>query len=121
MNHIRNVKKVKVLGYPFAGGQRRSGVELTPSWLQNQEWFKKLATSNTSVPIEYEEIAVSSSASNQYHFDLAQANGVELTAAEKLDARNIKNVIKSSQQLRNQTFKALKEGYYPIVLGGDHS
>jgi len=44
-----------------------------------------------------------------------------MTAAEKLDAKNIKNVIKSSQQLRNQTFKALKDGYYPIVLGGDHS
>jgi arginase len=121
MNHIRSIKKVKVLGYPFAGGQRRSGVELTPSWLQNQEWFKKLANSSTSVPIEYEEIAVSSGESNQYHVDLAKARGIEMTAAEKQDARNIHNVIKSSQQLRNQTFKALKEGYYPIVLGGDHS
>lgn len=27
----------------------------------------------------------------------------------------------SSTLLRNQTYKALKEGYYPIVLGGDHS
>jgi arginase len=30
-------------------------------------------------------------------------------------------VISSSINLRNQTIKALKEGYFPIVLGGDHS
>jgi len=26
----RAIRKVKVLGYPFAGGQPRGGVELTP-------------------------------------------------------------------------------------------
>jgi len=26
MNHMKNIKKVKVLGYPFAGGQGKSGV-----------------------------------------------------------------------------------------------
>lgn len=29
--------------------------------------------------------------------------------------------MQSSIALRNQTYKALKDGYYPIVLGGDHS
>jgi arginase len=27
----------------------------------------------------------------------------------------------SSEQLKRQTYQALNEGYYPIVLGGDHS
>jgi arginase family enzyme len=40
---------------------------------------------------------------------------------ETIEAKNILNVMSSSMNLRNQTFKALKEGYYPIVLGGDHS
>lgn len=40
---------------------------------------------------------------------------------ESVEAKNIVNVISSSISLRNQTFKALREGYYPIVLGGDHS
>jgi arginase len=34
MNKLtREIRKIKVLGYPFAGGQRRAGIELTPSWL----------------------------------------------------------------------------------------
>lgn len=40
---------------------------------------------------------------------------------ETIEAKNILNVMSSSISLRNQTFKALREGYYPIVLGGDHS
>lgn len=40
---------------------------------------------------------------------------------EMIEAKNILNVMSSSISLRNQTFKALREGYYPIVLGGDHS
>jgi hypothetical protein len=48
-------RKIKVLGYPFAGGQARSGVELTPGYLKSQSWFKNLASSR-NVPVEYEEI-----------------------------------------------------------------
>merc|ERR1712195_263415 len=100
---MRALRKVKVLGYPFAGGQGRSGVELTPSWL------------------EYEEIKVSSPNCNLFEVAKAQAAGKVFTEEELSDAKNIENVIASSTQLRNQTYKALKDGYYPIVLGGDHS
>jgi arginase len=63
----RRIRKIKVLGYPFAGGQGKSGVELTPSWLQNQCWFKNLANNSSSkIPIEYEEIQVSSGKSNSF-------------------------------------------------------
>jgi hypothetical protein len=71
---LRAIRKVKVLGYPFAGGQGRTGVELTPSWLQNQDWFKR-ASKDTRLPIEYEEIQVSSSKCNTYHVEKAMANG----------------------------------------------
>lgn len=37
------------------------------------------------------------------------------------DAKNAENVMRSSMVLRNQTYQALKQGYYPIILGGDHS
>lgn len=33
MKPLNGARRVKVLGYPFAGGQPRSGVEKTPSWL----------------------------------------------------------------------------------------
>ena len=52
--HFRQLKKIKVLGYPFAGGQGKTGVEKTPTWLQNQSWFKQLSQRNSH--IEYEEI-----------------------------------------------------------------
>ena len=55
--NMRAIRKVKVLGYPFAGGQGKSGVELTPAWLKKQKWFTKLA-------IEYEDVNVSSPNSN---------------------------------------------------------
>ena len=113
----RAIKKVKVLGYPFAGGQPLGGVELTPTWLQNQAWFKDLANSR-SMPVEYEEIAVSSPHCNSKQID-KQADGP--AAGEHVDAKNIDHVIASSEQLRNQTVKALQDGYFPIVLGGDHS
>jgi arginase family enzyme len=30
---ISNMNKIKIIGYPFAGGQNRDGVEDTPTWL----------------------------------------------------------------------------------------
>jgi arginase len=66
------------------------------------------------MPIEYEEIKVTSPLCNKEHADKTHEEGHVL-------AKNIQNVIKSSEQLRNQTFKALQDGYYPVVLGGDHS
>jgi hypothetical protein len=48
-------RKIKILGYPFAGGQGKSGVELTPSWLKSQRWFKDLASMSKGM-ITYEDI-----------------------------------------------------------------
>jgi arginase family enzyme len=123
---LRQLKKIKVLGYPFAGGQGRSGVEQTPSWLQNQAWFKDLANKNKH--IEYEEIKVSNKHSNLYNpEDYLTSDSVSeymsgaSSEEEVVEAKNILNVMSSSISLRNQTYKALRDGYYPIVLGGDHS
>ena len=38
-----------------------------------------------------------------------------------LQPKNASNVFESAQRLQDQTAKALEEGFYPIVLGGDHS
>lgn len=121
MSALKQMKKIKVLGYPFAGGQGRNGVQLTPSWLQNQAWFKDMANKSSSVPIEYEEINVSSPECNMWHVNKHLKEGKIFTQQELDDAKNIKHVMNSSVRLRNQTYKALKDGYYPIVLGGDHS
>jgi len=116
MNALRTgIKKVKVLGYPFAGGQPRGGVEMTPGYLKEQAWFKNLANSR-KMPVVYEEIAVTNGSCNAEH-----AATDKVTEEGHVLAKNIDNVIKSSEILRNQTYKALQDGYFPIVLGGDHS
>lgn len=115
MNTMRQqIRKVKVLGYPFAGGQPRGGVELTPGWLKSQTWFKALATSR-QIPVEYEEIKVSSPMCNAHH------QSAKYGEDGHIEAKNIDHVMASSEQLKRQTYQALKDGYYPIVLGGDHS
>lgn len=110
MKAFQKTRKIKVLGYPFAGGQNRSGVELTPSWLENQFWFKNMANLSNG-NIEYEEIKVSDPTSNLGKDTVGHLPG----------PRNELNVMRSSTILKRQTYKALKEGYFPIVLGGDHS
>ena len=59
---FKSVRKVKVLGYPFAGGQGKCGVELTPAWLKEQPWLK-------SLPVEFEMVSVSEGASNSQTSD----------------------------------------------------
>jgi len=67
------------------------------------------------MPVEYEEIQVSRSQCNK------DVHYIRSDSYESIEARNIDNVVASSEALRDQTYKALQEGYYPIVLGGDHS
>ena len=79
------------------------------------------------MPIEYEEIQVSSGKSNSFtpedYLTTSSSEGENTSNSdeEHVEAKNVLNVISSSMNLRNQTTKALKEGYFPIVLGGDHS
>lgn len=110
----QQLRKIKVLGYPFAGGQPRGGVELTPGYLKSQTWFKNMQSSKAS-PVVYEEIKVSNSNCNANHHDVMYNDKGHLLS------KNVQNVMESSKQLKLQTLKAFKDGYFPIVLGGDHS
>jgi hypothetical protein len=92
MSNLRQLRKIKVLGYPFAGGQPRGGVELTPGWLKSQQWFQNLQCSK-STPVEYEEIQVSSSFCNSEH---AATDAVKCSNGHTLP-KNVQNVMKSSE------------------------
>jgi len=89
------IRKVKVLGYPFAGGQPRGGVELTPGWLKSQAWFETLKA-RRNLPIEYEDIQVSSSFCNAAH---AQDDR-KFDKDGHVEAKNIDHVMASSEQLK---------------------
>ena len=56
-----SIRKIKVLGYPFAGGQGKTGVEKTPLWLATQPWFAKMQAMQN---VEFEMIDVSCSDAN---------------------------------------------------------
>ena len=49
------MRKIKVLGYPFAPSNNK-GTAMTPKWLKNEQWFKSLTCSSTKAPIEFENI-----------------------------------------------------------------
>jgi arginase len=110
----QQMRKIKVLGYPFAGGQPRGGVELTPAWLKSQQWFTNIQASKAT-PVVYEEVKVSASNNNSEHQDVRYNSDGDLLS------KNVANVMESSKQLRLQTMQAFKDGYFPVVLGGDHS
>lgn len=113
---LRNsIRKIKVIGYPFAGGQGKTGVEKTPMWLATQPWFNQMQAVKN---VEFEMVNVSCSDANTLTFDeqypSSSSDGLAVP-------RNIKNVMDSSRALKHATAKALREGYFPVVLGGDHS
>ena len=76
-------------------------------------------TARSDSHVVYEEINVSDSASNLLASSDSETNGNSSSDSE--EARNIKNVMASSSLLSRATTQALKDGYFPLVLGGDHS
>lgn len=109
-------RRVKVIGFPFAGGQAKGGVELTPEWLKAQAWFSEMKAADGK-PVEYEEVQVTNSCSNL----LSPENENVYNDKGELLIKNASNVFKSTEQLEKLTTDALMEGYFPVVLGGDHS
>ena len=81
----RAIRKVKVLGYPFGGGQSRCGVQFTPGYLEKQSWFQDLCQNH---PIEYEEITdIPDKRSNRWD------QCADLEPRDVVHAKNIDNVM----------------------------
>ena len=105
-----NNPNIHVIGYPFAGGQPKAGVELTPEWLQNQKWFKEM--DNTC---SFEMVEVTNKNCNSQ-----QVNQNRDTDIIK-GAKNWHNVLNSAQNLKTSVINSLRNATFPIVVGGDHS
>jgi hypothetical protein len=88
------IRKIKVLGYPFAGGQGKTGVEKTPAWVAAQPWFGRLKN------VEFEMVPVSDSSAN---IDVPE-DIEELSSSDgTIHAKNMKNVVESSRNLKRAT------------------
>ena len=79
-------KKVHIIGYPFAGGQGKSGPELSPGWLFRQDWLQSLED-NAGVSVEM--VAVSNPKPNS-------ANDKDIVEGHKAGRKNWNNVLNSS-------------------------
>lgn len=49
---MKTVRKIKVIGFPFALKKVAQGSTRTPHWLASQRWFRKLKN------VEYETVEV---------------------------------------------------------------
>lgn len=54
---MRAIKKIKVIGFPFAKSQVGIGAARTPDWLTSQQWFDRL-TRLPKAGVEYETVPV---------------------------------------------------------------
>lgn len=73
--------------------------------------------------LEYEEIKVSGAHFNAYAnediFNSSSSDGEEVLSED--EAKISVSLMESALDLRLQIIQALKDGYYPIVVGGDQS
>ena len=73
--------------------------------------------------VEYEEISVANSYACSYvHEDIfnsSSSDGEEVVSDD--EAKNAASLMENADILRQQTLSAIKNGFYPIVLGGDQS
>ena len=81
--------------------------------------------------VVYEQIDVTSTRCNKFHENTcavpstssdSEENEIQDSCSKTFaQPKNASNVYESAMRLQEQTAKALEEGFYPIVLGGDHS
>lgn len=99
-------KKIQIIGAPMDLGQSRRGVDMGPSAIRYaglQEHLQRLGLEivdigNLSVPNPEEEKSASSSG-----------------------LKHLATVAKVNHQLAQAVWESLLSGFFPIILGGDHS
>ncbi|MED3646550.1 arginase [Halalkalibacterium halodurans] len=98
-------KKIAVIGAPMDLGQNRRGVDMGPSALRYAGLIERLQSIG-------------------YHVDDMGDIPIDRpgeVSEEKTNLKNLGEVIKANEQLCLHVEKAVAKGYFPLVLGGDHS
>lgn len=96
---------IRVVGVPLDLGAGRRGVDMGPSAL-------RIARLNTRI--------------RDLNYDLSDIGNVPVTIQETHDegdphARYLNQIVEVCQALSDQVSLIMNEGYFPLVLGGDHS
>ena len=97
--------QVRVMGVPLDLGAGRRGVDMGPSAL-------RIARLNTRI--------------SDLNFNLSDVGDVPVTIQETHDAGNhnaryLNQIVAVCQALSDQVSLTMNEGFFPLVLGGDHS
>jgi arginase len=100
-----NMKKISLIGVPMDLGQTRRGVDMGPSAIRYAGVVERLEN------IDYE---------------VDDLGDIVIGRAEKVpntesNLKNLKSVAEASEKLAEAVNEVIKEGSFPLVLGGDHS
>ncbi|WP_442597555.1 arginase [Neobacillus sp. D3-1R] len=98
-------KKISLIGVPMDLGQTRRGVDMGPSAIRYAGVVERL---------------------EELHFDIEDLGDIEIGRAERVqnaetNLKNLKSVAEGSEKLAATVDQAIKDGAFPLVLGGDHS
>ena len=98
-------KKIAIIGVPMDMGQQRRGVDMGPSAIRYAGVVERLE----ELGYEIEDIG-----------DL-EIGRREKTIIERSNLRNLKAVLEANELLHDKVSEVMKNGMFPLVLGGDHS
>lgn len=98
-------KKISIIGVPMDLGQTRRGVDMGPSAIRYAGIVERLEQIN----LEIEDLG-----------DI-EIGSRERTASGESNLKNLKAVAEASETLASRVDEVVKQGKFPLVLGGDHS
>lgn len=97
-------KKVRIIGVPLDLGASKLGVEMGPAFIRY---------AGLGYAFKYNNISMEDEGDIQVDGSLLNGSG-----DDRLSRKVIAQV---AEEVAGMTFKALNEGYVPVILGGDHS
>lgn len=96
---------VSLIGVPMWLGQTRYGTNLGPSIIRTCGLYNKLSSIGLNV-IDYGDIVVPPR---------------NKRAGLQTSAKNVKQIAKASEKLAHVVSKSIRNKYFPLIIGGDHS
>lgn len=99
------MQNISIIGVPMDLGQTRRGVDMGPSAIRYAGIVERLEKLNLSVE------------------DLGNIEIEKQISGEKSNdkLRNLKSVVKANKHLAMKVSHIVKQGKFPLILGGDHS
>lgn len=102
---MQDIKKVRIIGVPIDLGADRRGVDMGPSAIR----YAGLQARLTQIGWQVEDMG---------NINVPQPETREIKESH---LKYLPEIVQSSEELCNMVADARRQGYVPLVLGGDHS